>query len=144
MKLDHALQILKENGYKLTDKREKLIEVFTKEKRYLTAKEVLEQLQLNYPRLSFDTIYRNLSLFVDLNILEATEWEGEKKFRIRCNTKEHHHHLICMECGKTKEIYNCPMENLLIDSEFEIFDHKFEVYGLCNICKDNSTTSVNV
>lgn len=137
MDVNEALEILKEKGYKITGKREELIRVFAEAKRYLTAKDVLEQLQDHYPGLSFDTIYRNLALFVKLNLLEMTEWEGEKKFRFRCGTKSHHHHFICMECGKTKEIHSCPMENVVIDDDFEVFDHKFEVYGLCSVCKSH-------
>lgn len=136
MNVTQALELLKSNGYKLTGKREDLIRVFNEDKRYLTAKDVLERLQPDYPGLSFDTIYRNLSLFVEMEILEMTEWEGEKKFRFRCDTHHHHHHLICMECGKTKEIHICPMENLNLDeSGFQVINHKFEVYGKCMECK---------
>lgn len=144
MKMDEALQLLKDNGYKITDKRKNMIEIFATEKKYLTAKDVLEKLKSNFPNISFDTIYRNLTLFAELNILELTEWAGEKKFCIRSNAKAHHHHLICMGCGKTKEIYSCPMENLSIDHDFEIYDHKFEIYGICHLCKEGTTTSVNL
>lgn len=144
MDMEYALNVLKSNGFKLTDKREKMIEVFINEKKYLTAKDVLKKMQDDYPNVSFDTIYRNLSLFVKLQILHMTEWEGEKKFRIRGDTKTHHHHFICMECGKTKDIYNCPMEGLALDEDVEVFDHKFEVYGLCKICKTQPANTVNL
>ncbi len=128
---------LKEKGYKHTDKREDMLRLFADQKRYLSAKDVLESLQGEYPGLSFDTIYRNLSLFADLEILEATELEGEKRYRFSCATSEHHHHLICLECGKTKHIHVCPMDTLQTTySDFEVTGHKFEIYGKCQECKE--------
>lgn len=136
MNVEKALILLKEKGYKHTDKREQMLKLFSNQDRYLAAKDVLEAMQGDFPGLSFDTIYRNLSTFVDLGILEMTELEGEKRFSFRCSTDKHHHHLICTSCGKTDHIHLCPMEHLSPLSEgFEITGHKFEVYGFCRSCK---------
>ncbi|WP_088102485.1 Fur family transcriptional regulator [Halalkalibacter urbisdiaboli] len=135
MNVVEALARMKEKGYKYTGKREDMLRLFAEEKRYISAKDVLESMQDDYPGLSFDTIYRNLSLFTELDILETTELEGEKRFRFRCSTSEHHHHLICLDCGKTKHIHNCPMETLHEQfPDFEVIGHKFEIYGKCEEC----------
>ena len=138
LNLQEAMQLMKEKGYKHTDKREGMIQLFLDEKRYLAAKDVLEQLQKKYTGLSFDTIYRNLSLFAELGILETTELDGEKKFRFTCSTDHHHHHVICLDCGKTKHIHNCPMDTLPETGEegFQIVGHKFEIYGYCMECNN--------
>lgn len=136
MDVTQALQLLKEKGYKHTMKREQMLELFSQQKRYIAAKDVLEAMQSEYPGLSFDTIYRNLATFVDLEIIEMTELDGEKKFRFSCATDEHHHHIICLQCGKTRHIHLCPMEQLTGDTnDFKIIGHKFEVYGYCQSCK---------
>ncbi|TWI57781.1 Fur family transcriptional regulator [Halalkalibacter nanhaiisediminis] len=135
MNVNEAMEILKEKGFKHTGKREDMLRLFANEKRYLSAKEVLERLQGEYPGMSFDTIYRNLSLFTEMDILEATELEGEKRFRFSCSTTEHHHHLICLDCGKTKHIHSCPMESIHQQfPDFEVTGHKFEIYGKCEEC----------
>ncbi len=135
MNVNEAIARLKKNGYKHTEKREKMLAVFAAEKRYLSAKDVLERLQDEFPGMSFDTIYRNLSLFAELDILEATEFDGEKKFRFSCSSRKHHHHVICIECGRTKHIDTCPMDSIDVNfPDFEIYGHKFEIYGKCDDC----------
>lgn len=135
MNMDKALTLLKEKGYKMTDKRKDILAFFMKADGYRTAKELNEYMEDLYTGISFDTVYRNLHLFAENGILETTELDGEKHFQIACSDA-HHHHFICRVCGRTKEINVCPMEEILATlHNYQIEDHKFEIYGLCPDCQ---------
>lgn len=136
-KVNKLMQILKNHGYKYTDKRKAMIELLVNEDRYINAKYVSEILGEIYPGLSFDTIYRNLNTYVELGILENTEINGEKFFKVSClNVEHHHHHHICLRCGKAKTIHVdlCRELNVPELKGYRIDGHKFEIYGLCPEC----------
>ena len=130
-----ALEVLKNEGYKLTDKREKLLKILSKEDRYLSARQVYEEMLEKYPSISLDTIYRNLQTYSELGLLEETEWDNERVYRFRCGIDEHHHHFICTLCGYSEELTACPVsffkEQL---GNSKVTSHRFELFGLCENC----------
>ncbi|WP_108306848.1 Fur family transcriptional regulator [Metalysinibacillus jejuensis] len=130
-----AWEILKNNGYKRTNKRERLLQMFEANDKYVTARQLLDVLTVEYPGMSYDTIYRNLSTFVALGILDETELSGERHFRMQCDATEHHHHFICMDCGNVKALEICPMDMLGPNlQDYQVENHKFEIYGKCPQC----------
>ncbi|MFD2172055.1 Fur family transcriptional regulator [Tumebacillus lipolyticus] len=131
------LERLKGQGFKLTGKRQMIVSILLAEDRYISAKELLEQMQKTFPRLSFDTVYRNLHLLkVEGLIEESTFGDGGSKYRIACDTHDHHHHYICTLCGKTELVEGCPMDMLGITAPqgFKIESHRFEIFGQCADC----------
>mgnify|MGYP003458603562 FL=1 len=135
MNISKAWDLLKEKGYKKTDKRQQILDLFEDNERYLTARDLLNVMKKDYPGMSYDTIYRNLSTCVEIGILEETELSGERYFSMQCEADHHHHHFICMDCGKIKEIHLCPMDMLEEKlPTYQIDSHKFEIYGKCPKC----------
>lgn len=135
MNIEKAMERLKENDHKITDRRERILTFFYTDDRYHTAKDLYDYMESFYKGISFDTVYRNLHLFQELGILETTELNSEKHFRMNC-AEHHHHHFICNDCGGTEKINFCPMDYLKsIFKNYDVKDHKFEVYGLCPTCQ---------
>lgn len=136
MKETEQLTRLQSSSLKVTPKRIEMFAFLAAEERYVSAKDVLDYMRAKHPTMSFDTVYRNLKSFAEEGLLEATELNGEKAFRVTCGSNHHHHHLICRGCGKTKLLELCPMRFIeTLDSDFEVVDHKFEIYGYCKQCK---------
>ena len=132
--MKEAIDLLKDKGHKPTERRKDILTFFANADGYRTAKDLNEHMEAIYKGISFDTVYRNLHLYDKLGILETTELNSEKHFRMNCAT-HHHHHFICNDCGKTKKINICPMEELGSTlANYDVQDHKFEIYGLCPLC----------
>lgn len=131
-------KILKSRGYKLTNQRRAILDVlFEHREHFLSAEKIYMQTKKIFPQTNFSTIYRNLEIFVKLNLIHKINIEAESSsYGLRC-IDSHHHHIICRGCGKTEVIDFCPMEEVLKKStpkDFTLTDHKFELYGYCSNC----------
>lgn len=122
-------------GLRITDQRRTLAKLFVETPGYIAPKEVYDYMGKSYSGLSFDTVYRNLRIMEELGVLEQVVFEDGVKFKLHCREHDHHHHLICLQCGKTYPIKHCPMDQTLIPGQFKVIRHKFEVFGYCGDCE---------
>lgn len=135
---DQMLEIMSQNGWRITDQRRTLAELFAGNDAYMTPKDVYEHMRTKYPGVSFDTVYRNLRMLSEMGVLEQFYFlDGGLKFRGGCQMS-HHHHLICTNCEKTVSLDYCPMdESLQLPEDFQVMSHRFEVFGLCKGCQED-------
>ena len=129
--------VLRAKGYKLTEQRRLIIEVFNENPGHHTAQEIFDLVKKKFEGINFSTIYRNLELLSTLEIINKLQIESGISHYELCGLA-HHHHIICKKCGETKEIDICPFANLgeeqLSSIGFKATDHKFEIYGYCSKC----------
>ena len=75
---------------------------------HLSAEEVHRQLVDKQSKVSLATIYRTLRLLVDMDFLQELELrDGGSRFELADAEHIHHHHLVCVRCGRTEEFENC-------------------------------------
>lgn len=132
-------QTLREQGYKITKQRRLIIGVFLKDKHKLfNAQQIYNKVKKNYPSVDFSTIYRNIELLAEKDMIHKIN-TGESYACYKFKEKnQHHHHIICKNCGKTEVIEFCPfkeMEEQLKEKDFITTEHSFEVFGYCANCK---------
>ncbi|ABY95554.1 zinc uptake regulator, Fur family [Thermoanaerobacter thermohydrosulfuricus] len=136
MHKQEAIKKLKEHNYKLTPQRELILDIMLNQQGYLSVRQIYEKVKEVFPQVSIDTVYRNLSLLKDINILNETTIGNNIMYVMR---KEIHSHTMrCLKCGKIFELDICPLE-LWINQikDFEIVDHKIEIVGYCKDCRSN-------
>ncbi|WP_430242765.1 Fur family transcriptional regulator [Priestia endophytica] len=128
---------LQDNGYKCTPQRLEILSFFVHyPSRFISAKLVIKHFQEAAGNPSLDTVYRNLFLFRDLGLMESIFREGENLFYLKSNPTAHYHLFICTECLSVTELDICPMNIMEVSlPNYQIHHHKFEVYGVCPICK---------
>ncbi|MCM3126434.1 MULTISPECIES: Fur family transcriptional regulator [unclassified Paenibacillus] len=141
---DQIIEAMSGQGLRITDQRKTLARLFAESEGYLSPKDVYEYMGKSYSGLSFDTVYRNLRVMQELGVLEQVIFEDGVKFKASCSSGHHHHHLICLNCQKTLPIEFCPMKLTDTPDQFQVVEHKFEVFGYCRDCQTEGKADKNM
>jgi len=106
---------LRAKEYKLTPQRQQILEVMLENKeKHLSAEDVYNLVKRKAPDVGLATVYRTLELFLEHDIIHSVNFgDGRKRYEYGDNTDgHHHHHAICLKCGKILEINEDLLEEL--------------------------------
>ncbi len=128
--------------YKLTPRREHILQVFLENKdKHLSAEEIYNLVKKRAPDVGLATVYRTLELFLDFDVIHSIDFgDGRKRYEFGQGEgeKHHHHHLICTRCGKIQEVTEDLLEELEARVnqayDFIITDHQLKFFGYCKKC----------
>jgi len=105
---------------------------------FRTAQELHDEIKAGGRKVGLTTVYRNLQALAqsgEVDVLRTAE--GEAIYR-RCATNEHHHHLVCTECGTSVEVASDEIERWAVRVArrhgFKPVEHTAEVFGVCSTC----------
>jgi Fur family ferric uptake transcriptional regulator len=127
--------------------REAILELLSKSSKHMSAKEIYASLYNTYPGMGLTTVYRTLDLLARMGIVtRLTLGDGQSRYEFKLSEKkDHHHHLICTNCGEIIDYSEFLDEELRLvrkteerlekKYEFKIMDHNIEFLGLCEKCK---------
>lgn len=138
MNINNLKETLKINGYKLTEQRLAILKILVNNNtKLISVEKILKQTKEIYHRTNMSTVYRNLNILDKLNLLyKVVTEDGISLYKLICSSRNHHH-LICKQCGKTEMIDFCvidKLEGLFKDKNFNLTNHKLEIYGYCLEC----------
>ncbi|MFY9213818.1 MAG: Fur family transcriptional regulator [Tissierellaceae bacterium] len=133
---------LKEEGYKFTSQRKAILTaILENDHEHLSCDDIYNIVSKDYPEIGIATVYRTLQLFEKLDIVYKVNFDdGFSRYELNHGTGDHHHHhLICLKCGKVLEVKLDLLDSLEReiekDGQFSIVDHNVKFYGFCKECK---------
>ena len=134
--MDIFLTKLKANKLKQTPKRKAILRLFLDKKRFLSPEEIVGVIKKGFKKASFPSIYRNLDELYKIGILLKVEKPDRRLYYALCTAKNdtHHHHIVCVKCGKIGEFEGCALMDKKKIGGFKILDHSLQLEGICNKC----------
>ena len=105
---------------------------------FQSAADVFARLQRGGASVGLATVYRNLAALAEDGPLDTVKSADGTTLYRECGQHEHHHHLVCRNCGKTEEFHLEGLESSLSamagERGFSAINHTVELSGLCADC----------
>ena len=135
------LELFHAKGYRLTRQRQAILDALCQSGKHATVGEIYYRAKTLDPGIDRSTIYRSLDVFVGLGlVIRGDDVNGERVFELM--REEHHHHLICKECGQDIEADTEVVEDfykqLHEQYNYEVKMDHLIVFGTCSSCIDQS------
>jgi Fur family zinc uptake transcriptional regulator/Fur family ferric uptake transcriptional regulator len=146
MNFENLKVIIKEKGCRMTTQRKAILEILIKHQDKLeTVDDILKICQVDYPEINATTIYRNLELLDQHDLIYKMNIDRHTTgYKLKC-MDHHHHHMICLKCGVMEAIDYCPISPELLklseEKGFSVTEHNLELYGYCKKCKERTSTN---
>jgi len=104
---------------------------------FVTAQQLHTRLRETGIEIGLSTVYRALASMSELKEVDVLLREdGESLYRA-CSD-DHHHHLVCRECGKavevTAEFVEAWAQDMAAAHGFSNINHTVEIFGTCATC----------
>ncbi len=138
--LENFKKLLKQNNLKYTTQRELILKIIYDNSGHFTPEDIYNLIKKNYPdiKLGIATIYRTLTLLEDANIVSSISFGAQGK-KYEFGLKEHHDHLVCIECGKIEEFFDDTIEKqqeaIAEKFNFKMTNHVLKIIGICKDCQ---------
>jgi Fur family ferric uptake transcriptional regulator len=139
---DEAALRLAALDQRYTANRREIVRVLAGAQRPLTITEIVDVA----PSVPVSSAYRSLTVLADARVVRKVAGNDDTgRFELAEDLSgEHHHHLICSNCGTVVDIAASPrLERALAEaakaaaeeSEFEVHEHRIDLVGRCTNCR---------
>ena len=130
---------LRKSGYKITPQRRTVIKAIEQSHEHLTPAALHEIVRREDPGIGLVTIYRTLEILAGLGLICETHAGGSCHSYLMRRPAQHHHHLICSDCGRVVDFTDCDLSSLekrlAKETSFTINGHLLEFLGQCRRCR---------
>jgi Fe2+ or Zn2+ uptake regulation protein len=133
---------LRRDSQRYTPNRRDLVRLLAERPDPMTIPEILGQ----RPDLASSSVYRNLAVLeragVVKRIVTSDEWA---RYELAEEFTEHHHHLICSQCGLVRDFtvshalersIDKALDTVASAAGFRLQHHTLDLVGLCLTCTD--------
>ena len=137
---EETLAALRGGGYRNGLARRAVVELLGRQDCCLTAQDIFDRLRAEGQPVGIASVYRVLDLLTDKGLLQRIDvGVGTARFEPAHASGEHHHHLVCDDCGRVEAFADDELERALRKVEgrtgYSIAGHDVVLRGACRNCR---------
>lgn len=134
-----TLASLQARGHRNSGARRAVVELLGRQHCCLTAQEIFDQLRDDGRRVGIASVYRTLEHLSREGYVQRIDiGAGTTRFEPIQADGEHHHHLVCDDCGKVEAFADEELERALRRVErrtgYSVAGHDVVLRGACDDC----------
>ena len=135
---ERSADVLRAAGYRAGGARAAVIGYLADQDCCLSAHEIFDGVRSERP-VGIASIYRTLDLLVELRLVQKVDLGGGTARYERAAGHDHHHHVVCGDCGKVEpfsdERLETAMESLAGTLGYALDTHDVVLRGACGDCR---------
>lgn len=129
--VDEVCARLRAAGMRMTDQRRRLVALFAGLGHWCTPQELYAEADRAGQHPGLATVYRLIEALTEIGLCKSFP-QGDRTVRYVFCPPFHHHHLICLECGRVADVTDCHVD--VPAADFEVRDHAVDFFGKCGEC----------
>ena len=136
----HALERVARAGHRSGGARRTVIESLAGQECCRSAQEIFDQLRDEGRAVGIASVYRVLDLLVSLGLVQRLDLGGGvARYEPAMPGGEHHHHVVCVDCGDVRPFEDRALEEALEAaagrSALDVDGHDVVLWGRCEDCR---------
>ena len=137
---EHARNELRRAGARSGGARDAVIQYLAAQQCCLSAQELFDGLRAEGRTVGIASVYRVLEQLADLDLVHRVDLGGgSTRFEPALPGGEHHHHLVCDECGRVDQFDDDALERNLTRvasaQGYQLAQHDVVLHGACDECR---------
>jgi Fur family ferric uptake transcriptional regulator len=136
---ERALEELRTAGYRHGGARARVIAYLEAQDCCVDAREIHRALEARGEQVGLATVYRVLDVLADTRLVQRVDLgDGVARFE-PVREIDHHHHIVCDDCGRVEPFADERLERVLRDVErtsgYDVAGHDIVLRGACSSCR---------
>jgi len=136
----HTEDALREAGFRAGGARSAVIELLADQDCCASAQEIHEALRGKSRSVGIASVYRVLDVLAELRLVQRVDvGDGVARFEPALPDGDHHHHVVCDDCGKVEPFSDSSLETAIARASrrlgYSVDAHEVVLRGECGDCR---------
>jgi Fur family ferric uptake transcriptional regulator len=137
---EHTEQRLRAAGHRAGGARTAVIELLAAQDCCVSAQEIHDGLRADGRSVGIASVYRVLDVLSELRLVQRVDvGDGVARFEPAAPGGDHHHHVVCGDCGKVEPFSDSSLERAIAQASsrlgYAVEGHEVVLRGECGDCR---------
>ena len=135
----HALETLDAAGFRSGGARRAVVDLLGRQNCCMSAQEIFDRLRRARRPVGIASVYRALETLAELRLVKRIDaGDGIARYEPALPDGDHHHHLVCRDCGKVEAFSDSRLERAIDRVAgglgYSVEEHEVVLLGACGDC----------